>query len=59
MTMTTQPLRIARSFEPTAYLELAGRIDWLESGSGTGADDAAGSRYEPSAPYGTDLAWAA
>jgi hypothetical protein len=57
MTMTGQTNRIQGSAEPVTYLELAGRIDWRESGSSTRIDDAPGSWYDPSEPQG--LLWAA
>ncbi len=55
MTMTALTDRTARSPEPTVYLELAGRIDWLESGSGTDAADG----FDVSEPDRTGLLWAA
>jgi hypothetical protein len=57
MTMTAQTYRTSTSPEPVTYLELAGRIDWRESGSSAGVDDVAGSWYDPSEPQ--VLPWAA
>ena len=57
MTMTAQTNRTASSYEPVSYLELAGRIDWRESGSSAGVDDVAGSWYDPYEPQ--VLPWAA
>jgi hypothetical protein len=50
MTMTAQTYRTSTSPEPVTYLELAGRIDWRESGSSAGVDDFAGSCYYPFEP---------
>jgi hypothetical protein len=50
MTMTAQTYRTTGSYEPVSYLELAGRIDWRESGSSAGVDDVAGNCYDPSEP---------
>lgn len=40
MKMTTSTSYGTGSYESTTYLELAGRIDWSESGTSTGAGEA-------------------
>jgi hypothetical protein len=57
MMMTTSTSFGTSSVDSYTYLELAGRIDWLESGSSTGTDEMSAS--ESASDAGSWLAWAA